>query len=133
MKKKLQSQPDAASVLRQAALQKERVEEAVACKGTALECSSFKVSGKAFVFVGAKDARLKLEASLPEALALIQKYPGALKVGAHGWVTLTFEGGEALSPSVLEAWVEESYTLMSGKTAKTKPLSAISKRASGPK
>ena len=33
--------------------------EDVACEGTALESRSFKVNGKAFLFVGMRDARLK--------------------------------------------------------------------------
>ena len=33
--------------------------EDVACEGTALESRSFKINGKAFLFVGARDARLK--------------------------------------------------------------------------
>ena len=34
-------------------------EEAIACKGTALESRSFKIAGKAFLFVGPKHALVK--------------------------------------------------------------------------
>lgn len=105
-----------AGALKRLALQKEGVEETIACKGTALESASFKVSGKAFLFVSAKEARFKLEASLTQAEAMAQAHPGGIKVGTRGWVTLDF--GAAVPSSVWEAWVEESYQLMAGKKAK---------------
>lgn len=116
MKKSYPSQAgDLGAFLRQAALNKEEAEESVACAGTALEASSFKVSGKAFLFVGKKDARLKLQGLLVQAGEMAQLHPECVKVGAHGWVTITFGSSVNLATPMLEAWVEESYRVMRGK------------------
>jgi hypothetical protein len=53
--------------MRQAALRCPDVEEGIACKGTAVECSAFKARKKTFLFVRAEDARVKLHESLVEA------------------------------------------------------------------
>ncbi len=112
---------DLGAFLRHAALNKEEAEESVACAGTALEASSFKVSGKAFLFVGQKDARLKLQGSLVQAGEMAQLHPGCVKVGAHGWITITFGSPANLAIPMLEAWVEESYRVMKGKKDRSSP------------
>ena len=97
--------------LRQLALALDQVVETIACQGTALEAASFKVGTKAFLFIGKKDARLKLQASLPTAHALMAQ-SGSVKVGAMNWVTLVFDETLTLETEVLKTWVEESYQLM---------------------
>ena len=58
--------------LRSLALKYPDCEEGIACKGTAIECSTFKVKGKAFLFVGRTEVRLKLADSIAEARKLAE-------------------------------------------------------------
>src|SRR5262245_60560616 len=80
------------SSLREIAMSLSDTEEGIACAGTSLEKRTIKVGGKAFLFLGAKDAMFKLTASLAEATRLAKQFPATCKVGAHGWTTLTFGG-----------------------------------------
>jgi predicted DNA-binding protein (MmcQ/YjbR family) len=93
--------------LRQAALRHPETEEGVACEGTPLEKRTVKVKGKAFLFLGATDAMVKLDASRAEAKRL------GLKVGSGGWVKVTFDG--ATKVETLKKWIDESYRLMAPK------------------
>lgn len=84
------------------------VEAGVACAGTALESRTIKTNGKAFLFLRAQDARLKLGASLPEAVAVAAKAPGRVVVGRNGWVQLQFD--DAADPvDVYRRWIAESH------------------------
>jgi hypothetical protein len=83
------------------------VQQGVACAGTALECASFAVRKKAFLFLSAKEVRLKLDTSKDEATKR------GLAVGANGWVKL--DPGALPPTAVLTRWVAESYELMAGK------------------
>jgi hypothetical protein len=118
--------------LRTLALKYSDCEEGVACKGTAIECSTFKVGGKAFLFLGRADLRVKLSDSLPEAEKLAAREPGRVTVGAHGWVKVTFSADEPPPLDVLGRWIDESYRLMAGgavaKASKAKKKSAPRKR-----
>jgi hypothetical protein len=90
------------------------VEQGVACAGTALESRTYSTNKKAFLFVAKKQARLKLESSIPEARKL------GFVVGANGWVTLSLD---ALPPaSAARRWITESHALAS------KPAPRKSKR-----
>lgn len=80
-----------------------QVSTGVACAGTALECRTYLVAKKAFLFVSAKEARLKLADSAGEARRL------GLAVGANGWVKLAADALPAAS--VLKRWVAESHAL----------------------
>jgi hypothetical protein len=83
------------------------VEVGVACAGTSLESRTWKVGGKAFLFVSKKDVRLKLDASVDEARAR------GFVVGKNQWATLPLEW---LPPDrVLAKWIAESYAAMGGK------------------
>ena len=83
------------------------VSEGLACAGTALESHTFQVGGKAFLFLSAKVARLKLGNSAAEA-----KECGC-EVGANGWVKLALD---TLPPAaVLKRWVAESHGLLGGR------------------
>jgi hypothetical protein len=101
--------------LRAAAMQYPEVEEGVACKGTAIECSTFKARNKAFLFVGAKEIRLKLSQSLPEANKLADKEPGRYNVGSSGWVKVTLDRVKTPPLDTLKRWIEESYRLLAPK------------------
>lgn len=104
-----------AKLLADAALRYPGANEDVACAGTALEKRSFKAKDKAFLFLGTKDAMLKLGESLSEADALSAGDPQACKVGAHGWVTITLACAQQLSKEQLLRWLEESYRLVAPK------------------
>lgn len=90
--------------MRALALTYPAAEEGVACAGTAVESRTIKAKGKAFLFLGAKDVRLKLGASAAEAKRL-----GA-DVGAHGWTKFAADAAPPLP--VVERWIDESYRLL---------------------
>jgi hypothetical protein len=104
----------------------------VACKGTAIEKTTYKTRNKAFLFLGPADAMLKLNDSIDEAKTFAAKLSGNCKVGIGGWVTLKFADGETVPLDVLTRWVNESYQLFASyqknKTAKTKPTPKKSKK-----
>jgi hypothetical protein len=80
------------------------VQQGVACAGTALESRTFTVAGKAFLFVSAKDARLKLTESVHAARER------GFVVGANGWTRLPLD---ALPPAaLLRRWIAESHAAM---------------------
>lgn len=100
------------SALRKIALRLPDTEEGVACEGTALERRTIRARGKAFLFLGASDAMMKLRESLDEAAGLAAKEPGRYRVGSSGWVTVKLDGA---APAVrLEAWVAESRAIVAG-------------------
>jgi len=102
-------------VLRKIALRFPDVEQGIACKGTALECSTFKTRRKSFLFIGKKDAKVKLSASQAEFATFISKEPGRYKIGANGWATIAFAGDSPLPFDLLEKWVDESYQAIANK------------------
>lgn len=82
--------------------------EGVACAGTKLERRTAIVNGKAFLFTGAADLRLKLDPSLPQAT----EYPDAVSAGAGGWVLVRFTTeSKAPSTAILKKWIVESHGL----------------------
>lgn len=111
--------------LRAVALSYPEAEEGTSCKNCA-----FKARGKAFLFVGTEEdsysVMLKLGESLSEAARLERKEPGRCKVGAHGWVKVTFGRDEFAPHGVLEGWIDESYRLLAHKdlAAKLPPRAA---------
>ena len=103
---------DTAKRLREAALRRPGVEEGVACAGTKLESRTFKVGGKAFLFLGGEHARLKLGPSQGEAKKLAAAQPARYQIGAGGWARITLDGeGPAPAAALLARWVEESHRL----------------------
>jgi hypothetical protein len=58
------------------------VEEGLACKGTVIESVTFKVQGKAFLFLRPEKAMLRLDRSHDEAATLAAKKPACYKVGS---------------------------------------------------
>jgi hypothetical protein len=97
------------------ALRYPEAQEGVACAGTPIEKRTVKVRNKAFLFLGTADAMVKLSESLTEAANLAAKEPNHYKVGAHGWVSLTFSDGAPPPLDVLERWIDESYRLLAPK------------------
>jgi hypothetical protein len=104
--------PDQGNALRKFASQFPGVEETIACRGTAVESSAFKVGKKTFLFLRAADARLKLEQSLSEAAKLAKKEPSRYSAGAMGWIKVELMP-EPPPLDLLRRWIDESYRLMS--------------------
>ena len=101
--------------LRDLALKYPGAEEGIACAGTAIEKRTIKVRGKAFLFLGAGDAMLKLSGSLAEATRLAATEPSLFKVGASGWVTAKLNEDEPQRLEVFARWIDESYRLLAPK------------------
>jgi hypothetical protein len=121
MAPKTKNEPVRAAVLRAIGLALPDVDEGIACAGTSLEARTLRRRGKAFLFLGAKEVRLKLADSLPEATALARKAPAACQAGANGWVRLAV--GAELPRSLLERWIAESHAAVAGgpKAARPRP------------
>lgn len=98
----LRRMPDLAAI----ALALPDVQQGVACAGTTLASRTFAVRNKTFLFLSAKEARLKLEASLAAA------GDAGHGVGANGWVKLDL--GALPTIAVLRRWIAESHALMAG-------------------
>lgn len=113
MKRKSQAAGNAAQSLRDLALQLPEAEEGIACAGTPLEKRTIKVRGKAFLFLGSNDLMLKLRDLLPEATEASVKASGQIKVGVHGWVTMT--NLDLVPLDQLARWLNESYRLLAPK------------------
>ena len=112
MAQKRANSSDPMKALRAFALGYPEAQEGVACEGTALEKRTIKARNKAFVFLGVADMMVKLSDSLAEAEKLASKEPVRYKVGAHGWVTVTWKGGAPPLLDVLERWIDESYRVV---------------------
>ncbi|MGE3174571.1 MAG: MmcQ/YjbR family DNA-binding protein [Planctomycetota bacterium] len=94
--------------LRRRALRLPDVSEGSSCTNRA-----FRVGGKAFAYLGIKQAdyslMVKLGDSLPEAARLQAAHPERYRVGKHGWVTVRLPLAECAPEGLLEGWIEESY------------------------
>lgn len=112
------SSPKIHDKLLTAALSLPDTEEGIACAGTSLEKRTIKVHKKAFLFLSAKDAMLKLSDSLAAAEELAEAEPERYKVGAHAWTTIMFGDGKSLPSAQLVKWVQESYSLFAPKAKK---------------
>lgn len=96
------------------------VGEGIACAGTALECRTFTVNGKTFLFVSGKEARLKLVESASEAQRL------GFVVGANGWVKVPLD--TLPGTNVVKRWIAESHAAM-GKPTAAKTRKAAAEKA----
>src|SRR5262245_43757452 len=101
--------------LRKIAMQYPGAEAGVACKGTALECTTVKVHNKAFLFLRKTDLRLKLGDSLAEAAKLAAKERDRYEAGAGGWVKVMFSAAQPPPLDLLKRWLDESYRLLAPK------------------
>jgi hypothetical protein len=122
--------------LRAHALRHAGVEESVACKGTVIQSATFKVRGKAFLFLRPVQAMLKLGPSLPAAVGLAKKSPNSLRAGAGGWVTVPLPARAPVDLARLEAWIDESYSVSAEAptkraSARTRAPKARAKRSKG--
>ena len=107
--KRIEGTSAAAAMMRRAASELPDVEEGVACEGTAVESRTFKVQGKAFLFLRPRTAMLKLGESAMEAAGMGEKEPGRYRVGAGGWATITLDDEWSPPPRVMARWIAESY------------------------
>jgi hypothetical protein len=101
--------------LRKLALALPGTDEGIACAGTALESRTVRAGGKAFLFLGPKEIRLKLGESLTEARRLAAKHPGSVKVGKGEWVSIGRGDLGAVPLAVMTTWVKESRDLIARK------------------
>lgn len=122
MKKAVTEKNPIMQTLRDAALAHTGVEEGLACVGTAIESATYKVNGKAFLFLRPGTAMLKLGASLENAAKLCAEKPGCFKVGSGGWVTVDLAHSSDLPKGILTQWIAESHDLFSAakKASKTR-------------
>lgn len=95
--------------LREAALAQPDVEVSVACAGTSVESASFKVRGKAFLFLRNVSAMVKLSVSRAEAERWAQQSPGVCKIGSGGWATITLATLDSAGVQRVRNWIAESY------------------------
>jgi predicted DNA-binding protein (MmcQ/YjbR family) len=74
---------------------------------------AIKVKGKVFLFMRADATQLSLSTKLPQsspvALLLPFAQPTGYGLGKAGWVSASFEAGEAPPTEMLCAWIDESY------------------------
>ncbi|MCA9278090.1 MAG: MmcQ/YjbR family DNA-binding protein [Phycisphaeraceae bacterium] len=102
-------------------------------EGTACTQSSFKVNGKAFLFVGMQGGRskamFKLRESMPQAVKLAEKTPDDVQVGSTGWVTARFSAEKPMPKALWEKWLDESYQISNGGTAAKKVTKKTAKKS----
>lgn len=115
MKRQPHTEIEPTQALRRVALRYPEAQEGIACEGTSVEKRTIKARNKAFLFLGMADAMLKLRDSHAEATDLASKEPSRYKVGAHGWVMVTFGSVESLPIDLLARWIDESYRLLAPK------------------
>jgi hypothetical protein len=102
------------NTLRELALRHPGVDEGVACEGTVIEKRTLKVGGKAFLFLGPRDAMLKLRESLSEATRLEKAEPERYRAGAGGWVKVSFVPDAPADLALLAKWIAESHRVLAG-------------------
>jgi hypothetical protein len=111
MKQSRQTESKPMQALRRIAMRLPEAQEGMVCQKAA-----FKAGNKAFFFMGMDDTSyntmLKLRDSLPEATKLAAKQSDRYGVGAHGWVSATFDHGQSPPPDLFERWIDESYRLL---------------------
>lgn len=84
-------------------------------EGTACTQSSFKTSGRAFLYVGMQGGRykamFKLKASRADAEARAKREPENFQIGSSMWITARFSAEKPMSRSLWIKWLDESYQL----------------------
>jgi predicted DNA-binding protein (MmcQ/YjbR family) len=81
--------------------------------------SAFKVKGKTFLFMSARDGELGLSVKLPRSREFALDYPFTAPtgygLGRAGWVSARFARGQSVPLDVLRAWVRESFLAIAPK------------------
>ena len=81
--------------------------------------SAFKVRGKAFAFVHADGEGFSISVKLPDSNALALELPFAeptgYGLGKSGWISARFAANQDAPLTMLESWLEESYTAIAPK------------------
>jgi predicted DNA-binding protein (MmcQ/YjbR family) len=81
--------------------------------------SAFKVRGKVFLFLSLHEGKLRATTKLPASgrYALTQPFasPTGYGLGKSGWVTCTFDPGDAVPLDLLEDWIGESFRAVAPK------------------
>lgn len=137
MRKSKKKPKDASLDIRNAAAKFPGVDE-----GTACTQSSFKIAGKAFLFIGLQGGRhkamFKLKDSISEAEQLAKKSPddfqiGSYKAGSSTWVTARFSDEKPLPKKHWKKWLDESHQLFSKATLKKTPRKSAAKKTTANK
>jgi len=93
--------------------------------------SAFKVKGKTFVFMSAREGELGLSVKLPRSREFALDYPFTAPtgygLGKAGWVSAQFEGRDRVPLDVLRAWVRESYEAIAPKKLAAQAAAARAK------
>ncbi|MBI1904578.1 MAG: MmcQ/YjbR family DNA-binding protein [Planctomycetia bacterium] len=99
------------------------------------EHSAFKVKGKVFLFMGWDKETLGLSVKLPQsgkaALQLPFAFPTRYGLGKSGWVSATFQPGDAVPLEMLLESVDESYRAIAPRKAVAKLEGADEEPAGG--
>jgi predicted DNA-binding protein (MmcQ/YjbR family) len=95
-----------------------------------------KVGKKVFVFMGTPEGGgLGLSVKLPQSGTMALMFPFATPtgygLGKSGWVSASFEAGEAPPLALLRAWIDESYRAVAPKTMVARLPAAPGARAAG--
>jgi hypothetical protein len=98
-----------------------RVEQGIACEGTAVESRTFKIRGKAFLFLRRGNAMVKLEQSITEANDLGKSGDTLVRAGAGGWTTIKWDDTHPAPMAAMKRWIRESYELQAGAEDRSKP------------
>lgn len=105
---------DPSELMREAARALANVDEGTSCSQT-----SFKVGGKAFLYVGEQGGRSKAMFKLSDSMAQAERMagdsPDDVQVGRQGWVTARFSVEKPLATRVWKKWLKESYKLAAEK------------------
>ena len=104
---------DLVHALRKLALSLLDVVETTACAGTALEQSSYRTGGKAFLFAQRKGELAVVRLKLGPSLGAAQESPDGVEVGKGGWTTCRLPIAMKLTTTLAE-WVRESHRLFAG-------------------
>jgi predicted DNA-binding protein (MmcQ/YjbR family) len=82
--------------------------------------TAIKVKGKVFIFLSRHDGKFNLSVKLPVSgatvLGLSFAEPTGYGLGKHGWVTATFEPGDAIPLDLIREWIDESYRAVAPKS-----------------
>jgi predicted DNA-binding protein (MmcQ/YjbR family) len=85
--------------------------------------TAIKIRGRVFVFLSRHDGKfnvsLKLPVSAPAALGMPFAEPTGYGLGKHGWVTASFEKGDAIPVDLIREWIDESFRAVAPRSVVT--------------
>mgnify|MGYP006424084407 FL=1 len=86
-------------------------------EGTSCVNRAFKVRKKNFVFIGEKEASVRVMVRLSEsAAAAAQMGDARIGIGRTGWATLNFPPDDPPDLAMMRTWIDESFRTLAPKT-----------------